>query len=376
MGLLELSERERRDWLRLIRSDQIGPVTFHQLLKRYGSASEALARLPEIANNRKRLKLCSADAVEAEMEAADRLGVHVLASCEAAYPRALRAISDAPPVLCVAGDPALFQRNAIAIVGARNASAVGRRMAGDLARDLGAAGLVIVSGLARGIDGAAHSGALATGTIAAVAGGIDVLYPPEHKELTEEIARRGAVVSERPIGFKPTGKDFPRRNRIISGLSLGVIVVEAAVRSGTLITARYAAEQGRDVYSVPGSPLDPRCQGTNRLIRDGAMLIETAQDVIDSLQGATSMLREPAGDLFDHADRNEGDRSEADPDALAAARREIMDLLSFTPIHRDMILREANAPPALTADALLDLVLSGKAEEHPGGRFSLSCAGT
>ncbi|NHK27370.1 DNA-protecting protein DprA [Parvularcula flava] len=368
MDLHELSERERRDWLRLIRSEQIGPVTFHQLIKRFGSAGDALERIPDIANTRKSLKLCSPDQVEAELEAADRLGVHLIASSEPSYPRALRAISDAPPVLCVAGDPGLFQRNAIAIVGARNASAVGRRMASDLARDLGTAGLVVVSGLARGIDGAAHAASLSSGTIAAVAGGIDVIYPPEHRDLTEEIARRGAVVSERPIGFKPTGKDFPRRNRIISGLSLGVIVVEAAVKSGTLITARYAAEQGRDVFSVPGSPLDPRCQGTNRLIRDGAMLIENAQDVIDSLQGATNVLREPAGDLFDHADA-----MAIDADAVANARREIVSLLSYTPVHRDIILREATAAPAIVADALLDLVLSGEAEEHTGGRFSLSC---
>jgi len=368
MDLHELSERERRDWLRLIRSEQIGPVTFHQLIKRFGSATDALARIPDLANNRKKLKLCSPDQVEAELEAADRLGVHLIASCEPAYPRALRAISDAPPVLCVAGDPALFQRNAIAIVGARNASAAGRRMASDLARDLGVAGLVVVSGLARGIDGAAHAAALSSGTIAAVAGGIDVLYPPEHRDLTEEIVQRGAVVSERPIGFKPTGKDFPRRNRIISGLSLGVIVVEAAVKSGTLITARYAAEQGRDVFSVPGSPLDPRCQGTNRLIRDGAMLIENAQDVIDSLNEATSILREPSDDLFDHSGA-----IEIDADALANARREIMSLLSYTPVHRDIILREASAAPAIVVNALLDLVLSGEAEEHTGGRFSLSC---
>ncbi|GGD05242.1 DNA-processing protein DprA [Aquisalinus flavus] len=370
MGLQALSERERRDWLRLIRSEQIGPVTFHQLIRRFGSASEALDRIPDLANDRKSLKLCPVEQAEAELEAAERLGVSLIASCEPGYPRALKAISDAPPVLCVAGDPALFQRNAIAIVGARNASAVGRRMAGDLARDLGMAGLVVVSGLARGIDGAAHAAALSSGTIAAVAGGIDVLYPPEHRDLTEEIARRGAVVSERPIGFKPTGKDFPRRNRIISGLSLGVIVVEAAVKSGTLITARYAAEQGRDVFSVPGSPLDPRCQGTNRLIRDGAMLIENAQDVIDSLNEATNSLREPAGDLFDDVDA-----VEMDAGALASARREIIGLLSYTPVHRDILLREASGPPAIIADALLDLVLSGEAEEHTGGRFSLSCDG-
>lgn len=367
MGLYTLSDHERRDWLRLIRTEQIGPVSFHQLIKRFGTAGTALKRIPGMTGGRKPLRLASAESVEAELEAADRLGFAYVAACEPNYPKALRAIADAPPVLCYAGDPGLLQRNAVAIVGARNASAAGRRIATDLARDLGLAGLVVVSGLARGIDGAAHAAALKSGTIAVVAGGIDILYPPEHAALTAEIAATGLVVSERPVGFQPTGRDFPRRNRIISGLSLGVIVVEAALRSGTLITARYALEQGRDVFAIPGSPLDPRCQGTNRLIRDGAMLVENADDVLESLQETMGSIREPGADLF-----SPPPVPDSDPEELASVRREIISLLSYSPIHRDMLFRETSASPAAFADALLDLVLSGEAEEHAGGRFSLS----
>ena len=366
MRLTELSARERRDWLRLSRTERIGPVTFFQLVRRFGSAGDALQALPELSA-KQRIRPAATDAVEAELEAADRLGFTYIAACEPAYPNALRNIPDAPPILCVAGDPALLSRNCVGMVGARNASLPGRRIATDLARDLGAEGVIVVSGLARGIDGAAHQAALGTGTVAVVAGGADNIYPPEHRDLTEAIIARGALVSERPVGYKPIGRDFPRRNRIISGLSLGVIVVEAALKSGTLITARYAAEQGREVFAVPGSPLEPRSQGTNRLIRDGATLIENADDVLSALQGSVAVLREPTDDLFDFADR----APQGDPEALSRLRREIAGLLSVTPVHRDMLLRETGAAPALLADALLDLVLAGDAEEHTGGRFSI-----
>jgi len=238
-----------------------------------------------------------------------------------------------------------------------------------LAGDLGQAGYVVTSGLARGIDGAAHDAALKTGTIAVVAGGVDVIYPPEHEDLTERIAQEGAVISECPMGAQPTARDFPKRNRLISGLSRGVVVVEAAAKSGTLLTANFALDQGREVFAVPGSPLDPRCQGANRLIRDGATLVENAQDIIDALAAQNRGAAEGKRDLFDRFDGM--GEPEPEPAAMLSLRRQIKELLSFTPLHRDEILREADAPPGLVADALLDLVLAGEAVEHEGGRFSL-----
>lgn len=366
-----LTANERRDWLRLIRTEHIGPATFRQLLKRYGSAAKAIQALPAIPVRKKQLTLPPVEQIEAELEYAASLGATYIASCEPDYPLPLKAISDAPPLICVMGDKSLLQRHSVAIVGARNASAVGRKIASTLAEALGQAELVVTSGLARGIDGAAHQAALHKGTIAVVAGGVDIIYPPEHAELTNEIARYGAIVSEMPPGYQPKGRDFPRRNRIISGLSLGVIVVEAAAKSGTLITARFALEQGREVFAVPGSPLDPRCQGTNGLIRQGATLIETAEDVLDALQGVGKSLGERENDLFAGLEQEE-DTHSFTQEEFVRAQEELKSLLSFTPVHKDMLLRESDMPPALLADALLEMVLSGEAEEHLGGKFSLA----
>lgn len=369
----QLDERERLDWLQLIRTASIGPITFHRLIARFGGAAEALAALPELSKQSGRTKAlnpASRDAAEAELVQADQYGVKIIATCENNYPRPLREIADPPPLIFVRGDPALYERPAAAIIGARNASGVGRKMARSLAADLGEAGVIVVSGLARGIDGAAHAAALSTGTIAVVAGGVDVIYPPEHDELTADIAREGVVMSECPLGYRPTARDFPKRNRLISGLSRGVVVVEAAARSGTLITARFALEQGREVFAVPGSPLDPRCQGANRLIRDGATLIENAQDILDVFAAQAQGAREDTDDLFDwNVARTAG---EPDRKSLNALREEILALLSFTPLHRDELMRELQAPAGLFADALLELVLTGAAEEHSGGRFSLT----
>lgn len=368
-----LSPTERLDWLRLCRTDGIGPITFFRLLERYGSPAAALSALPEISRRAGRarpIRPAPPDDVEAELAAADAAGARLIAACEPDYPAMLRPLPDRPPILCALGHPNLFEKPAVAIIGARNASAVGRKMARMLAAGLGAEGYAVVSGLARGIDGAAHAATLDTGAIAVVAGGVDVIYPPEHAELTAEIAGRGIVMSERPLGYKPTGRDFPRRNRLISGLSRGVVVVEAAAKSGTLITARYALEQGREVFAVPGSPLDPRCQGANRLIRDGACLVENVEDVLDVLamqnRGARETERPDYAGWTDQAD------VEPDADAVEAVRAAVLEALSFTPAHRDEILRAAGAPAGLVADALLDLVLSGEAEEHPGGRFALA----
>ncbi len=367
-----LTEDERLDWLQLIRTDAIGPITFHRLLAKYGSARRALEALPEIsrrAGRKRPLRAADREAAHEELEMAENAGARPIALCEPDYPAILAAIPDPPPLLYVCGHASLFERPAVAIIGARNASGVGRKIAGALAGDLGAAGIVVVYGLARGIDGAAPAAALEKGTIAVVAGGVDVIYPPEHADLTRAVAKEGALVSERPPGVQPTARDFPRRNRLISGLSKGVVIVEAAARSGTLITARFALEQGREVFAVPGSPLDPRCQGANNLIREGATLVQSADDVLEALasSGRTLAARDP-GDLFDWADG--GDRGDSEGAASQALRGDVLQVLSFTPLHRDEILRAIDAPAGLVFDALLDLVLSGEAVEEAGGRFA------
>lgn len=369
-----LSDAEKLDWLQLIRTQNIGPITFHRLLAKYASAKSALKALPELsqkAGRRKPLRASSREQAAAELREAERKGARLIAACEPDYPQALAAIPDHPPILYVRGYASLFEKPAIAIIGARNASGVGRKIARTLAADLGAAGLVIVSGLARGVDGAAHEASLETGAIAVVAGGVDVVYPPEHDDLTARIARQGAVISECPMGYQPTARDFPKRNRLIAGLSRGVVVVEAAAKSGTLITANFANDQGREVFAVPGSPLDPRCHGANRLIRDGATLVERAEDVLEALAGQTRGVREGGDDLFDWAGEQAAD-VEADAEMMASLRQRLLEILSFTPLHRDEILREADAAPGLVADALLELALSEEVEEHSGGRFALA----
>lgn len=352
------------DWLQLIRTESVGPATFWSLLARYKTAADALDMLPRrarIAGSAAPLKIADRKACEAELDAIEAFGARALLASEPDYPEMLAALADRPPVLIVKGDPALASRRAVAIIGARNASTPGRKLARLFAEGLGAAGIVVVSGLARGIDGAAHEAALNTGTIAVVAGGVDVIYPPEHAALTAAIGERGLIVSKRPFGWTPIARDFPRRNRLISGLALAVVVVEAAAKSGTLITARFALEQGREVFAAPGSPLDPRCNGSNRLIREGALLVETAEDVLEGIARPARRIT-----LFD-AGQFEEETDRAEP----KLRARVLEALSYTPAHRDDILRDLGAPSGLVADALLDLVLSGKAEEHPGGRFSL-----
>ena len=365
MDVRELSERERLDWLRLSRSRGVGPQTFGQLLARFGGAGAALEGAQEAARaaGRKGLEVAPERAASEEAKRAARLGVRLVARCEPAYPAPLRAIPDPPPVIGVRGDAALLARDAVAIVGARNASLAGRKVAADMARGLGAAGLVVASGLARGIDGAAHEAALDAGTVAVVAGGLDTVYPPEHDRLMAAIIERGAVVSEAPLGMVARARDFPKRNRIVSGLSLGVVVVEAAERSGTLITARMAAEQGREVFAVPGSPLDPRSAGTNKLIRSGAILATGADDVIEGVSAVARRIGEP--------DTGWTDAAPALPDegARRALSEHLLGLLGYTPVHVDALVREAGASHAAVADALLDLVLSGAASEVTGGLY-------
>ena len=282
-----LSQSERLDWLRLIRSENVGPATFWQLLARFdGSATAAIDAVPRLAARgglKRSIRVASRADAEKEWARGERLSARLVACGEDDYSVPLAATDPPPPLLWMRGHGVLLTRTAIAIVGARNSSALGNRFAASLARELGAQGCIVVSGLARGIDTAAHRGSLESGTIAVMAGGVDTVYPPENEELMDAIAEQGLVVSEQPLGTIAQARDFPRRNRIISGLSAGVVVVEASERSGSLITARLALEQGREVFAVPGSPFDPRCRGTNRLIRDGATLIENAQHVIDAL---------------------------------------------------------------------------------------------
>jgi DNA processing protein len=365
-----LNRAERLDWLRLIRSENVGPITFHQLLARFGSAGAAIDALPELARRggrRRPISICSKAVAEAELERLEAANAQLIALGEPEYPPALAALEDAPPVLSCLGHGHLLQRNAVAVVGARNASANGRRLARQLAADLGKAGLLVASGLARGIDAAAHQGALETGTAAVVAGGIDVVYPEENAALHEEIQARGVMISEIPIGTVPQARHFPRRNRLISGMSRAVLVVEAALRSGSLITARCAADQGREVCAVPGSPLDPRARGGNNLIRQGAVLVESAADVLDALEGVLkSPVEEPkVADFLASAPATPDER------ALAGARQAIEELLGPTPVAVDEVIRECHVSPAIVHMALLELELAGRLERQPGNRVAL-----
>jgi DNA processing protein len=367
-----LSQRELVDWLRLIRTENVGPVTFRHLLATYGSAAAAIEALPELARRggrRKPVRIAAKAQAERELGALAARDVSVLAMGTEGYPRPLAAIDDAPPLLFVKGHAALLHRPAVAIVGARNASANGRRTSRELAAALSEAGYLVASGLARGIDASAHAGALEHGTAAVMAGGVDIVYPPENADLYDEIVGRGAVVAECPLGTEPQARHFPRRNRIVSGLALGVIVVEAALKSGSLISARLAGEQGREVMAVPGSPRDPRAAGCNRLIKQGATLVESGDDVLRALSGLS--LPGPAEDeLRGYATGGPGG---ATPDAavLDRARREVLELLDPAPVPVDEIIRECQFSPSIVTVVLLELELAGRCERHPGHRVAL-----
>jgi DNA processing protein len=360
-----LSFSEKRDWLRLTRTQTIGPVAFRDLINRYGSAARSLDALPSLIR-KKNIAPPSLQQVEAEMEASDQLGIHIIAACEPDYPDYLRAIDPPPPIISVWGRKDLLNNNCIAIIGSRNASANGQRFAANIAAELGAAGLTIVSGLARGIDACAHRAALPTGTIGVLGGGVDHIYPKQNEDLHLMMREQGALLSESPLGYRASARDFPRRNRIISGLCRGVVVIEAAERSGTLITARYAAEQGREVMAAPGSPLDPRTKGCNRLIRHGAALIENAQDVLDCLEALThSQLLENTEGY--HAPTF--DWEQVAP-SIEKAKNSILALLSPTPSQRDDIIRASQLPTPIVTAALLELELNADISVEADGRVS------
>lgn len=368
----ELSTKERAVWLRLIRSENVGPATFWRLLAHCGTAEKALQALPDLSKRggrAKPLKPYPATQAASEIEQADAMGARFLACGEPRFPFRLGAVASPPPLICVRGHDTLMTRNMIAIVGARNASLAGRKIAQTLASDLTAAGFIVVSGLARGIDTAAHNGALEGGTVAVMAGGIDHIYPPENKDLYDAIAQQGCLLSEMPLGFAPQARHFPRRNRLVSGLSLGTVVVEATLKSGSLITARHAVEQNREVFAIPGSPLEPRSKGPNSLIRSGAKLTETAEDVISEIRTILEgPLGEPEQAMLPVPSSHAGS---VDETALAEARGIITRLLGPTPISRDEVMRETGLTPNLVSTVLLELELAGRLESQPGQRVSL-----
>lgn len=360
-----MAEARHTAKLRLARSRNIGPVTYAQLLARFGTAEAALDAIPDLARRGggRAPKLADLRVIEAEMAEVERLGASYIFPNERPYPAALAQIQTAPPALIVRGDLSLLDKPLIAMVGARNASATARRFARELAYKLGTEGYVVVSGLARGIDTAAHNGSIDSGTIAVIAGGIDVHYPPENEALQQDIAERGVLVAEQPPGSEPKARHFPYRNRIIAGLGMGTIVVEAAPKSGSLITARQANEFGREVMAVPGSPLDPRAQGCNQLIRDGATLIQTVEDVIGTLQPFdVPKIQEPDSQF---------QQEPISPDVEAKQRETVTELLGPVPVSVDELIRQSDVAPAAVQTILLELELAERLERHAGGKVSL-----
>ncbi|MER8914069.1 DNA-processing protein DprA [Mesorhizobium sp. M0761] len=364
-----LSDRQRLSWLRLIRTQNVGPASFRELINRFGSAEAALEMLPElmISGGAKRImRIPSVEEAEAELDAASENGARFVGIGEADYPPMLKNMDNPPPLIAVKGEAAVFRLPAVAIVGARNASLAGIKMARMLAADLGRDGYVIVSGLARGIDTAAHQGSLSTGTVGVLAGGLDVPYPPENIGLCEDIAERGgAVISEMPFGWQPRAQDFPRRNRLVAGAALGLVVIEAAQRSGSLISARLAGEMGRLVFAVPGSPLDPRCAGSNGLLKDGATLVTEAADVsgaIAPLAGTRTRSIAPPEKAPDFS---------ATPPPGEDERSGVIEVLGPTPVGVDEIIRHTGLNAAQVSMVLLELDLAGRIERHARGNVSL-----
>jgi len=374
-----LSEQERFDWLRLIRSENVGPRGFQALMLRYGDARAALDALPGLArrvDQKRILKIADPAAIKAEISAAAEKGVRFVARCEPEYPPMLARIDDAPPILAVQGHIESLQQPMIAVVGSRNASAGGLAFADRLARAFGAAGYVVVSGLARGIDTRAHVAALASGTVGVLAGGHARPYPPEATALMPKISQFGAVVSEMPFEWEPRGRDFPRRNRLVSGLAFATVIVEAARSSGSLITARLAGDQNREVFAVPGSPLDPRAEGTNDLLRSGAHICARAEDVLDALdpiRGKYKALGLAEG-RHDMAWPHEGEprfERDATGDPTTQNYAQVLSLLGPTPVHIDDVMRAAGFPTGPLRAMLLDLELAGKIEFQSGDRVAL-----
>ena len=370
---IALTDRQRIAWLRLIRSDNVGPATFRDLINHFGSAETALSVLPELSSRggaSRAIRIASVGDAERELETARRLGARFIGIGEPDYPPALRQIDGAPPLLAVKGHPPVAIQPSVGIVGSRNASISGAKFAAMIARDLGRAGYAVTSGLARGIDTAAHRAALDGGTIAVLAGGLDQPYPPENISLLDEITDgHGLAVSEMPFGWEPRARDFPRRNRLIAGISLGVVVVEAAQRSGSLITARMAGDFGRLVFAVPGSPLDPRCHGTNSLLKDGAIVTTCSDDVLEAL-APLSRIEAPSGAVIEEPGGDDGGRAFLPPDD--SERAMIVSALGPTPVDVDDIIRHTGSEASAVYLVLLELDLAGRLHRHAGGLVSLA----
>jgi len=361
-----VDEAGERDWLRLARSARVGPVAFAELMRRYPTARAALDALPGLAakgGGKRAIQLADAEAVAREYDAARAAGARMLALGGDAYPFNLSRVEAPPPFLWCLGEASVARPEAIAIVGARNASALGMRFTEALARGLGAKGFAVVSGLARGIDAAAHRAALETGTVAVLAGGVDSMWPPQNADLYDAIREKGAILSERPMGYNGRARDFPRRNRLVSGLARGIVVAEGAERSGSLITARFAGEQGREVMAVPGSPLDPRAGGCNLLIREGATLVRHADDVIEALAHMDDRVREPEDATWDAA------AVEMEDDA--GTRAAVLELLGPHPVQIDEIVRRSGFSPGVVSLVLLELDLAGRLAREAGGGVAL-----
>jgi DNA processing protein len=376
------TDDDKLSWLRLIRSRRVGPATFHRLIAEYGSARAALIALPDIARAAgvEKYTICPEGVVYAEQKAGRAAGAQLICRGDPAYPKALAEISDAPPVLWCKGDLSLLARPMVALVGARNASSLGTRMARKLAEGLSAAGVVVVSGLARGVDAAAHAAAMEGGTVAVMAGGVNVIYPTENTALADEIGKKGLRVSEQPMGQEPAARHVPLRNRIISGLTTAVVVVEAAAQSGSLITARMALDQGREVFAVPGHPFDGRASGCNMLIRDGATLVRGVDDILAAL----SLDAQPSPQLdlpLNTPPPRATSPNTTSPNTTSADRpwrdqlalhRKILDRLGPSPMDEDQLLRDLALTPAEAADEILALELAGSISRSPGGLLSRS----
>ncbi len=379
---ITLSDAQRLSWLQLIRSENVGAVTFINLIEHFGSASNALAALPELSikgGKGKPIRIASRKDAEQELERAEKIGVRFVGVGEPDYPPYLRAAETPPPLVAIKGNCDCFFSPSVGVVGSRNASATGKKLTTLFCQKLGETGFKIISGLARGVDTAAHISSLETGTIAVMAGGIDHIYPPENNPLYEKILEKGgAIISEMPIGAQPRAQDFPRRNRIIAGLSLGVLVCEAAIRSGSLITARMAAEMGRIVFAIPGSPLDPRAQGTNNIIKEGALLVTRPEDIAETLLPLTTSNENQTSlfapvDSIEETDQTKIDNTEArDIDANDRERDAIIDALSTTPIDIETLSNSSGVPIDKIYLILVELDLAGKLVRHSGGLVSLA----
>ncbi|KAA3519387.1 DNA-protecting protein DprA [Agrobacterium vitis] len=370
---IALTEKQRTAWLRLIRSDNVGPATFRDLINNFGTAERALDMLPELSQRggaTRSIRIATVAEAERELDFARKFGARFVGIGEPDYPPALRQIDAAPPLLAMKGQGSTAIRPSIGIVGSRNASISGVKMAALLARDCGITGYTITSGLARGIDAGAHRASLETGTMAALAGGLDRPYPPENVDLLKDIwDGKGVAISEMPFGWEPRARDFPRRNRLIAGTSLGVVVIEAASRSGSLITARLAADFGRLVFAVPGSPLDPRCHGTNGLLKNGATITTEARDILEALSPLSSI------DLFSQPQVEEPVYEESETFNQPPGeqdRSRIIDALGITPVEVDDIIRHTQLPPSAVYLVMLELDIAGRLHRHPGGLVSIA----